>query len=322
MTELISAPAVMAALVSAFVTISLFIIKGIFTSLWSKYFLVYKIEVEHCHEQKKKIKEAISKYKMPLLDSAETLNHRLWNFSGNCTKGWHNIDANKILTDQYYLQTFCYRYLAFYAWCLKFERELIYLDVTLSDEKDLTFVKYIKTLQNIFCDASILNNTGYDNEHDVDHFFKDDHISMVEKMFSDTGGVITYSEFKERNEVDYNKVCKYISSIANDKSCNKWNIINCFHFILMAFLSTFGYDYQKTAWIKLYKLRCSEPKNKLIKNLECLLGNSKLENSKEIKKSLSVLKSRLLLSKIHGILKRMLNWLMQKSTSLYTSLFQ
>lgn len=72
----------------------------------------------------------------------------------------------------------------------------------------------------------------------------------------------------------------------------------------MAFLSTYGYDYQRTAWVKLYKLRCSEPKNKLIKNLECLLKNSKLDNSKEIKKSLAVLKSRLWLSKTYGILKR------------------
>lgn len=311
MSELTSAPTFMAALVSAFVTVFLFILKGIFTPLWSKYFLVYKIEVEHSHEQKKKIKEAISKYKMPLLDSAETLNHRLWNFSGNCSKGWHNLDSNKVLADQYYLQTFCYRFLAFYAWCLKFERELIYLDVTLSDEKDLSFVKYIKTLQNIFCDASMLNGTGYDNEHDVDHFFKDDLVGMVEKMFSSSGGIITYSEFKERHEIDYKKVCTYISTVANDKSCNKWNLINCFHFILMAFLSTFGYDYQKTGWIKLYKLRCSEPKNKLIKNLKFLLNKSKLGNSKEIKRSLAILNSRLFINRMYGLFKKTLYWLKQ-----------
>lgn len=309
MSELTSAPAFMAALVSAIVTIGLFILKGVFSPLWSKYFLKYKIELEHSHEQKKKIKEAISKYKMPLLDSAETLNHRLWNFSSNCNKGWHNQNLSKILADQYYLQTFCYRFLAFYAWCLKFERELIFLDITLSDEKDLYFVKYIKTLQNIFCDASMLNDTGYDNEHDVDHFFKDDFISMVESMFSINGGIITYSEFKEKDEVDYLKVCRYISTIANDKSCNKWNLINCFHFVLMAFLSTFGYDYQKTGWIKLYKLRCNEPKNKLIKNLKLLLKNSRLDSCKEIKKSVAILKSRLLFNKLYRVVKKFLNWM-------------
>ncbi|EKN5127009.1 hypothetical protein DYG66_05325 [Yersinia enterocolitica] len=286
-----SNPSVMAALVSALVTVSLFLIKGVCTPLWNKYFHVYKIKVEHNYEQKKKIKEAISKYKMPLLDSAESLNHRLWNFSVNCNKGWHNFNSNELLSDKYYLQTFCYRFLAFYAWCLKFERELIYIDVTLSDKNDLYFIKYIKTMQNIFCDASMLNDTGYDNEHDIDHFFKDDLTSMVEKMFSPTG-VITFSEFRSKNEVDYAKVCNFISTITQNKSCNKWNLINCFHFILMAFLSRYGYDYQRTGLFKLYKFRCSEPHNKLIKNFKLLILNAKLSKCKQIKKAIDILECK------------------------------
>lgn len=297
MSEITSNPAVIAALVSASVTALLFLVKGICAPLWNKYFLAYKIKVEHNHEQKKKIKEAISKYKMPLLDSAESLNHRLWNFSGNCNKGWHNYKNNELLSNQYYLQTFCYRFLAFYAWCLKFERELIYLDVTLSDKNDLCFVKYIKTMHNIFCDASMLNETGYDNEHATDHFFKDELISMVEKMFT-PAGVITYSEFKYKDEVDYAQVCKYISTIMNDKSCNKWNLINCFHFILMAFLSRYGYDYQRTGLFKLYKLRCLEPENKLIKNLKMLVSNAKLNKCKEIKKAIVILECKSLVAQI------------------------
>jgi hypothetical protein len=106
---------------------------------------------------------------MPLLDSAESLNHRLWNFSVNCTKGWHNFKNNESIGDKYYLQTFCYRFLAFYAWCVKFERVDIFR-CNLSEKNDLYFVKYIKTMLNIFCDASMLSGTGYDNEHAVDHF--------------------------------------------------------------------------------------------------------------------------------------------------------
>lgn len=304
MSEITSAPAVMVALVSALVTVSLFFIKGVCTPLWNKYFLVYKIKVEHSYEQKKKIKEAISKYKMPLLDSAESLNHRLWNFSENCTKGWHNFKNNESIGDKYYLQTFCYRFLAFYAWCIKFERELIYLDVTLSEKNDLYFVKYIKTMQNIFCDASMLNGTGYDNEHAVDHFFKDDLISIVGKMITPTG-VITYSEFKSKSEseLDYTQVCKYISTIMSDKSCNKWHLINCFHFILMAFLSKYGYDYQRTGLFKLYKLRCSEPQNKLINNFKILVFNARLNKCKEIKKAIAILECKSKIANLCNFLK-------------------
>jgi hypothetical protein len=288
MPEMTLNPSFMAALVSALVTILLFLIKGVCAPLWNKYFHVYKIKVEHNYEQKKKTKEAISKYKMSLLDSAESLNHRLWNFSGNCNKGWHNLKEGELLKDKYYLQTFCYRFLAFYAWCLKFERELIYIDVTFSDKDDLYFIKYIKSMQNIFCDASMFDGTGYDNEHDIDHFFKDDLASMVEKMFTPTG-VITFSEFRSKDEVNYAKVCKFISTVMQDKSCNKWHLINCFHFILMAFLSRYGYDYQRTGLFKLYKLRCSEPNNKLMSNFKSLILNAKLSKCKQIKKAIAIL---------------------------------
>lgn len=302
MSEIISTSAVTVALISTGTTIALFIVKGICTPFWNKYFLKYKIKVEHDYEQKKKIKEAISKYKMPLLDSAESLNHRLWNFSGNCIKGWHNFSDTDILNDKYYLQSFCYRFLAFYAWCIKFERELIYLDVTLSEKNDLFFVKYIKTMQNVFCDASMLNGTGYDNEQATDHFFKDELISMVENMYSETG-VITFLEFKENKNMNYEGVRIYISKIMNDKSCNKWQLVNCFHYILMAFLSKYGYDYQKTGLFKLFKLHRAEPKNKLINNFKLLVSNAKLNKCNEIKKTIAILECKSIRANVCNILK-------------------
>ena len=56
MSEMASAHTFMAAVVSGLVTISLFLMKGMCTPLWNKYFLVYKIKTEHAYEQKKKIK--------------------------------------------------------------------------------------------------------------------------------------------------------------------------------------------------------------------------------------------------------------------------
>lgn len=295
MFENISSPEAIAAMVSGGVTIFLFVIKGIFSSWWSKHFLVYKIKSEHNYEQKKKTKEAISKYKMFLLNSAEDLNHRLWNFSGNCCKGWHTLKDNDVLNNKYYLKSFCYRFLAFHAWCLKFERELIYIDVTLSDKKDLDFIKYIKVMKNIICDASILDGTGYDAENATDHFFKNDLISLIEKMYINSS-VMTYSEFEMRDINDYRNVYEYISSIAIDKTDNKWNVLNCFHYVLMAFLSRFGYDYQRTGLFKLYKLWRVEPSNILVLNLNKLMVNSKLSKCKEMKKSMAILKGESLIA--------------------------
>lgn len=288
MSELILNPAIIAALVSAFVTVLLFFIKGVAGSFWSKYFHTYKIRIDHEYEQRKKIKEAISKYKTPLLDSAEALNHRLWNFSGNCHKNWHVIGITEDIHDKYYLQSFCYRILAFLAWCKKFERESIYLDSTLSVEDDLYFVKYIKTMQNIFSDTAIFNGINYESEYATDHFFKDDLASMTEFMITETG-VITFAEFKKKSKEEYSRMISYILSIIAGRSCNKWYLINCFHFILMAFLSRYGYDYQITERDKLEKLHSLQPMNQLAINLKEIIERGKLEQCKEIKIAVNVL---------------------------------
>lgn len=310
MLDNISDSGVNSAVISATVTISLFILKGLFSTWWSKHFLSYKINFEHNHEQKKKIKEAISKYKMPLLNSAEHLNHRFWNFSNNCDSEWSTFKNGDTWEDSYYLKTFCYRFLAFHAWCLKFERELVYIDSTLADKKDLIFVKYIKMIQSIICDASIFNGTGYNNEFATDHFFKDDFIILIEKMYDDESHVIDYSEFVKKNRSDYNDIYNYISSISIRRIENKWMMFNCFHYVLMAFLSEFGYDYQKTSIFKLYDFKKREPDNSLVKNLKEKVKRSKLNNSNEMKKVLLILEGKSLTANIWDRCKRMKSYFM------------
>ncbi|EPP7097330.1 hypothetical protein ACTWOF_005328 [Klebsiella michiganensis] len=81
MSSVLSNSAIISALVSAIVTLLIFLLKAIISYFRERSFHEYKIRIENEYEQRKKIKEAISKYKTPLLDSAESLNHRLWNFS-------------------------------------------------------------------------------------------------------------------------------------------------------------------------------------------------------------------------------------------------
>ncbi|HCA7140251.1 TPA: hypothetical protein MX248_002078 [Klebsiella michiganensis] len=288
MFDLILNPAVISALVSGSITIILFFLKGVIGSFRDKHFHKYKIKIEHEYEQRKKIKEIISKYKTPLLDSAEILNHRLWNFSSNCHKGWHTLNINEDIHSKYYLQSFCYRTLAFLAWCIKFERESLFLDNTLSSKEDLYFIKYIKAMRNIFSDTSLFNGYNYDSEHDTDHFFKDNLVGMAESMITDTG-IISFSKFKELDTKEYYKMVTYISTIMKGRECNKWYLINCFHFILMAFLSKYGYDFQITDKIKLENLYSQQPKNKLAINFRTIIERGMLNQCKEMKKSMSVL---------------------------------
>jgi hypothetical protein len=283
-----SNPVVVSTVVSAAITLLMFLLKGIIGSFWDRHFHKYKIKIENEYGQRKKIKEAISKYKVPLLDSAESLNHRLWNFSNNCPKGWHVLRSNKNMADMYYLQSFCYRFLAFLAWCKIFERELIFLDSTLSVKDDLYFVKYIRIMQNIFSDTSIFDGLDYDSSHAIDHFFKDDLSSMIDFMIKDKD-VISFSEFRAHEPEKYIPISNYLSSIEKGRCCNKWFLLNNFHFVLMAFLSKFGYDFQKTERKKLIALKKHQPKNILSGNLKNIISRGKLNKCKNIKEVIGIL---------------------------------
>ena len=283
-------PKIVAALVAGFVTISLFVVKGVSKPFWETYFHKFKLKSDHEYEQRKKIKEAISKYKVPLLDSAESLNNRILNFSNNCEKDWLRFKDKEKIKDKYYLQSFCYRYLTFFAWCRKVEQEMVFLDSTLSDEEDLYFVKYLKAMKNIFCDVSIFEGLKYDDEQAVDHFFTDEMLSMADSLITETG-VVSFSEFQSWNVNKYIKVVDYFSSISKGRDCNKWYVIHGFHFVLMAFLSKYGYDYQATSKENLKKLYSLTPKNKIANNLYTMLSEAHLDSCKNIEMSIGILRS-------------------------------
>lgn len=281
-------PKIVAAGISALVTIFMFIISSIIKSFWEKHFYNFKLKADHKYEQRKKIKEAISKHKVRLMDSSESLNHRLWNFSENSVKGWHKFRDGKTINELYYLESFSYRFLAFFAWCRKIEKEMVYLDSTISDREDLEFIKYLKLFPQMFCDTALFTGHEHDTSHAKDHFFKDDFLHMVDSLITECG-VITYSEFKERSgKAEYTKIMSYIDGISTDKICLKWHTLNLFHFILMAFLCKFGYEFQKTSADKLRDLSGKIPPNILAGNLPEVLKRNHLENTKEIR---SILKA-------------------------------
>lgn len=280
---------------SVSVTVFMFILLSIVKLIWEKHFHNFKLSANHKYEQRKKVKEAISKHKVRLMDSSESLNHRLWNFSENRVKGWHKLRDGKAINDLYYLESFSYRFLSFFAWCRKIEKEMIYLDSIISDPEDLEFIKYLKTFPQMFCDTTLFKGYEYDDSHDTDHFFKDDFIHMIESLIT-KDGVITYSEFKEKsNSAEYTKIISYIDGISKDKSCLKWYSLSLFHFVLMAFLNKFGYDFQKTSDNKLKILSNKilsnkNPSNILTTNLLEILNRNHLNKANEIKSILKAIK--------------------------------
>jgi len=245
---------------------------------------IHKLDKTHEHEQRKKIKEVISKNKVSIIDAAETLNHRLWNFNDNHSEKWH-IKNNKDIDNQYYLYSFAYRLLVFFSWCNTLEKEMIYLDSTIANEMDLDFVKFIKLFPQIMCDAVLFSGLQYDYSHDTDHFYKNNFQSSVNQIRID-GEVISFEEFKskiERDDIDVSNVINFLSGITPNEDRLRWYRLQAMHCVLLMYINTFGYDFQYTEISKIKALLAKSKKNLTFNNLNKMIINFKLHNSNEVK---------------------------------------
>jgi hypothetical protein len=113
---------------------------------------------------------------MRLLNAAEDLNFRLWNLSGNMSSRWHNVDrAEWAKVDNYYFQSFVYRFLVLLNLVFETEKSVLTYDSTIfrhSDE-DVEYLKYIKSMKNYFCDVKMLEEFNYLSDPATNHFFRD-----------------------------------------------------------------------------------------------------------------------------------------------------
>jgi len=167
-------PKITAALISAAVAILTVLLSFLLKSWFERHFLIFKLEAEHHYNQKKKIKEVIAKNKTSLLNAAESLNHRFWNFSVNYDRGWLTSEDFSDLSRQYYLASFAYRILSFFAWVRRVETQMVFLDATVASSTDINFLKFLRILSQIMCDTLLFKDLDYDDYYATDHFFKND----------------------------------------------------------------------------------------------------------------------------------------------------
>jgi hypothetical protein len=267
-------------IISSLTSILIFFLGWIIRIIYERTSLNYKLRKEYHFEQKKKLKEEIAKNKMHLLNAGEELNHRLWNFSQNVGENWHSKTKEEIFnSEQYYIKSFVYRFLKFLHWVIETEKDTISFDTIVANKKDILFLKYVKTFKDIFTDADLLKDLGYNKTHNTNHFFKND-LKTYTKLVTINGEVIDFDEFKETLLVEYDtleKVVEYFSKIENLNSDKNLNILRACHLIIIKFLNTFGHDYQKTNSEKINKITEKYKTELLIKKeLKIFIKKSKL----------------------------------------------
>ncbi len=262
--------------------------------IYERYTLNYKLKVEYTFEQKKKLKEEIAKNKTALLNATEELNHRLWNFSQHISTKKYKVSKNEWFTEeQYYLNSFIYRFLKVLDLTIKAEKDTISIDSTIgskiADENDIVYLKYIKTFKDIFTDKDLIENLPTQNK--TTHFYKNNLFGYANHIRKDEI-VLSFEEFEEvlkNNYQNLEKVITYFTEIENHNNDSSLNVLKCFHLLSINFLNKYGHDYQVTKDDKIKHIT-SKYKNeiKITSEFETFLKKSKLE--KEMKKILKKIK--------------------------------
>src|SRR5690554_4545564 len=183
-------------IISSGTSVLIFLIGWFFKFIYERYSLSYRLSKEFEFEQKKKLKEEIAKNKTHLLNSIEALNHRMWNFSQNVNENWHKKTEEDWFKDeeQYYINSFLYRFLCFIHWTIRTESDTVSVDTTIASKADITYLKWIKTFKDIFTDTDLLKELNYDRARNTNHFYKNDLIGYT-KLLIENNRVIDFDEF-------------------------------------------------------------------------------------------------------------------------------
>jgi hypothetical protein len=279
-------------LISAFVSIVTLLLGFFFKAWFERHFIIFKLEAEHRYDQKKKVKEVLARHKTQLLDAGEGLNHRLWNFSENYPEKWHSISFPIDLNRHYYILSFTFRLLEFFACVGRVESEMVYLDTTIASKDDLDFVKCLRIFTQTMCDADLFAGLNYDNSYAKDHFFRNNFIHM-HQCFLSSDGIVSYSDFKQNKSAcldEAKPMIDFLNAMNPEEARLRWDRLQAFHYVLIMFLNSYGYDFQHTDQQKMLNLLAKQPrKNKVIENLKAMVTQMRLDRKKEFRKILETL---------------------------------
>lgn len=291
--ELIKArSAIIAAVIAAITSIITLIISSAIKHFTDKNFHDFKLQIEYRYDQQKKIKEQLSRNKMQFLNLAESLCYRIKNFNENVNEGWMDVKGKYTNPQNTYFVSTVYRMAVFFAWIKKIEKDMIYLDVTLATKEDLYFVKYLKLLQLIFCDHSLFDGYKYDKNYARDHFFRNNFEKMVESLIIDDK--ICDFTYYEENLIDLsmnlNGLCLFLDGINPYENRYRWDVLQLFELTLIAFLNSYGYDFQYTNKKEISQLISHNRIGLFYQNYLNVLSKMKMDKQKELRKVINIAK--------------------------------
>jgi hypothetical protein len=141
--------------------------------LFEPLFHKWTLKSNYKFDQRRKLKDELALHKGKLLNSAEQLNYRLLGFNDSIEENWHKVSKEQWFQkkNQYYINSFLFRLLTFGHYLNVTERSVLNIDTQIADKEDIKYLKYVKSMINIFSDGKLHDELEYNRGY-VSQLFK------------------------------------------------------------------------------------------------------------------------------------------------------
>ena len=206
-----------------------------------------QVELEYEREQRKALRAKIGAYHGRLLEAALDLNYRLVNLNRNWESGWLRAegDYRAPASAHHYLRTTAFRFVRLAGLAERFEREAIVVDARIADKTDQAFVRYPKAFRWVMTDVALFASLEYDISESREHFFTDQLRQLCARAWGDSEELeFDHFEGLVVGDAGLDELFEFFDGIEPGQL--RWDRVICLQLLLMAFINTFGYDFQKS----------------------------------------------------------------------------
>lgn len=285
-------PEAQAALISAVVAVVTLLVSTPLRHWWDRKFLRFKLRVEYEYEQRKRLREMIGRYDGRILEAAVSLNYRFWNLYKNVGEGWLDIHGDYANKENYYFQSSVCRFLHFCSLVLRFEREAQFIDSRIAEKADLDFLRYAKAFIWAATDADLFAGLGYDPFRPIDHFFRDE-LKVATDSCCDGDEFTSFRDFRAgiRKNRDLRDVLQFFDGLRPDEDRLRWNRVVALDLLIMAFINSFGYKWQKSTSKEFATTAGRICHPEIVMNLVSWLPKLGLDGERSIKQMLAAIRA-------------------------------
>jgi hypothetical protein len=260
------------AIVSTIVTVAVsFILK--WAEVWRS------ADVSYRFEQKRKIKEALGKFHGVLLDTAEKMDGRLENLSGNYDKEWLVVGHPSSNSGYYFVST-VQRLMCFYEVVYKIEREAVALDARNADSSDFEFLNFVAVFRWILSDVEgLFKGLSYDRTSEYDHLYADSLKEICARFAKLADRDRQSAEMHWFLDNPHNAaLLNLISGLKPSEGRRRWDRFVALHLLLACFQDMFGHKRHQRS-IERFRLIASRIESPIVlRNMTSIISSYALSD--------------------------------------------